>query len=132
MALTGTPIIILKEGADQKRGRSAQRNNIMAAKAVASAVASTLGPRGRDKLLVDTLGDVLITNDGATVLEELDVQHPAAKMMVQVAKTVDEQTGDGTTSSVVLAGELLSKAHELLEMKIHPTVIVESYKKATD
>ncbi|MHA2105437.1 MAG: thermosome subunit beta [Candidatus Hodarchaeales archaeon] len=132
MALTGTPIIILKEGADQKRGRSAQKNNIMAAKAVANAVASTLGPRGRDKLLVDTLGDVLITNDGATVLDELDVQHPAAKMIVQVSKVVDEQTGDGTTSSVILAGELLSKADELLEKKIHPTLMVESYKKATD
>ena len=132
MALTGTPIIILREGADQKRGRSAQRNNIMAAKAVANAVASTLGPRGRDKLLVDSLGDVLITNDGATVLDELDVQHPAAKMLVQVSKVVDEQTGDGTTSSVILAGELLSKADDLLEKKIHPTVIVESYKKATD
>lgn len=132
MGFQGSPIIILKEGSDQKRGRSAQKNNIMAAKAVGGAVASTLGPRGRDKLLVDNLGDVLITNDGATVLEELDVQHPAAKMIVQVAKVVDEQTGDGTTSSVILASELLSKADELLEKKIHPSVIVESYKKAAD
>ncbi|MHA2364343.1 MAG: thermosome subunit beta [Candidatus Hodarchaeales archaeon] len=130
--LTGQPIIILKEGTERSRGRQAQRNNIMAARAVSNAVQSTLGPRGRDKLLVDTLGDVLITNDGATILDELDVQHPAAKMIVQVAKTVDEQTGDGTTSSVILAGELLRRAEELLEMKVHPTLIVQSYKNASD
>ena len=129
--LTGQPIIILRES-ERSRGRQAQRNNIMAARAVADAVQSTLGPRGRDKLLVDTLGDVLITNDGATILDELDIQHPAAKMLVQVSKTVDEQTGDGTTSSVILAGELLRRAEELLEQKVHPTLIVQAYKEASD
>ena len=130
--LTGQPIIILKEGTERSRGRQAQHNNIAAARAVANAVQSTLGPRGRDKLLVDTLGDVLITNDGATILDELDIQHPAAKMLVQVSKTVDEQTGDGTTSSVILTGELLRRAEELLEMKVHPTLIVQAYKNAAD
>ena len=130
--LTGQPIIILKEGTERNRGRQARHNKIAAARAVANAVQSTLGPRGRDKLLVDTLGDVLITNDGATILDELDVQHPAAKMLVQVSKTVDEQTGDGTTSSVILTGELLRRAEELLEMKVHPTLIVQAYKKAAD
>ena len=130
--LTGQPIIILREGTERSRGRQAQHNNIAAVRAVANAVQSTLGPRGRDKLLVDTLGDVLITNDGATILKELDIQHPAAKMLVQVSKTVDEQTGDGTTSSVILTGELLRRAEELLDMKVHPTVIVQAYKKAAD
>ena len=130
--LTGQPIIILREGTERNRGRQAQHNNIAAARAVANAVQSTLGPRGRDKLLVDTLGDVLITNDGATILDELDIQHPAAKMLVQVSKTVDEQTGDGTTSSVILTGELLRRAEELLEMKVHPTLIVQAYKNAAD
>ena len=130
--LTGQPIIILREGTERSRGKQAQHNNITAVRAVANAVQSTLGPRGRDKLLVDTLGDVLITNDGATILKELDIQHPAAKMLVQVSKTVDEQTGDGTTSSVILTGELLRRAEELLDMKVHPTVIVQAYKKAAD
>ncbi|MFV2014770.1 MAG: thermosome subunit beta, partial [Candidatus Heimdallarchaeota archaeon] len=129
--LTGQPIIILRES-EQTKGRQAQRNNIMAARAVANAVQSTLGPRGRDKLLVDTLGDVLITNDGATILDELDIQHPAAKMLVQVSKTVDEQTGDGTTSSVILAGELLRRAEDLLDKAVHPTLIVQAYKEASD
>lgn len=128
--LTGQPIIILREGTERSRGRQAQHNNIAAVRAVANAVQSTLGPRGRDKLLVDTLGEVLITNDGATILKELDIQHPAAKMLVQVSKTVDEQTGDGTTSSVILTGELLRRAEELLEMKVHPTVIIQAYKKS--
>ena len=130
--LTGQPIIILREGTERSRGKQAQHNNIAAVRAVANAVQSTLGPRGRDKLLVDTLGDVLITNDGATILKELDIQHPAAKMLVQVSKTVDEQTGDGTTSSVILTGELLRRAEELLDMRVHPTVIVQAYKKAAD
>ena len=130
--LTGQPIIILREGTERNRGSQAQHNNITALRAVANAVQSTLGPRGRDKLLVDTMGEVLITNDGATIIKELDVQHPAAKMLVQVAKTVDEQTGDGTTSSVILTGELLRRAEELLEMKVHPTVIVQAYKQAAD
>ncbi|MHA1168266.1 MAG: TCP-1/cpn60 chaperonin family protein, partial [Candidatus Hodarchaeales archaeon] len=132
MALTGTPVIILKEGSERSKGRTAQRNNVMAARAVADAVQSTLGPRGMDKLLVDSLGDIVITNDGATILDEIDVQHPAAKMLVQVAKTQDDEVGDGTTSAVVLAGELLRRAETLLEQKVHPTVIVHGFKQAAD
>ncbi|GIU71145.1 MAG: thermosome subunit [Candidatus Nitrosocaldaceae archaeon] len=124
------PVLILKEGTTQTKGKDAQKNNITAAKIVAEIVRSSLGPRGMDKMLVDTLGDVTITNDGATILKEMDVQHPAAKMMVEIAKSVDNEVGDGTTSSVVLAGALLEKAEELLEMNVHPTIIVDGYKKA--
>ena len=105
--LGGTPVLILKEGAERTTGKSAQRNNILAAKTIAEAVRSSLGPAGMDKMLVDSFGDVTITNDGATILKEIDVQHPAAKMMVEVSKTQDEEVGDGTTSSVIIAGELL-------------------------
>ncbi len=126
----GQPILILKEGASRTRGRDAQRSNMTAAKVIAEVVRSTLGPRGMDKMLVDSLGDITITNDGATVLDEIDVQHPAAKMMVEVAKTQDDEVGDGTTTAVVLAGALLGKAEELLSENIHPTVIVKGYKQA--
>jgi thermosome len=128
--LGGTPVLILKEGSERTRGRDAQRNNIMAAKIIAESVRSTLGPRGMDKMLVDTLGDVVITNDGATILDEMDVEHPAAKMLVEVAKTQDEEVGDGTTSAVVLAGELLAQAEELLNQDVHATVIVKGYRMA--
>lgn len=128
--LGGTPVLILKEGAERTRGRDAQRNNIMAAKIIAQSVRTTLGPRGMDKMLVDTLGDVVITNDGATILDEMDVEHPAAKMLVEVAKTQDEEVGDGTTSAVVLAGELLSQAEELLDQDVHATVIIKGYRMA--
>ncbi|MDI3502226.1 MAG: archaeal chaperonin, partial [Archaeoglobi archaeon] len=130
MVMGGQPILILKEGTTRTRGRDAQSSNILAARAVAEAVRSTLGPRGMDKMLVDSLGDVVITNDGATILKEIDIQHPAAKMVVEVAKTQDEEVGDGTTTAVVLAGELLKKAEELLEHEIHPTVIANGYKLA--
>ena len=127
---SGQPILILKEGTSRSRGREAQRNNIMAARVIAEAIRSTLGPRGMDKMLVDSLGDITITNDGAAILDEIDVEHPAAKMMVEVAKTQDDMVGDGTTTSVVLAGELLKKAEELLDQNIHPTIIVSGYRKA--
>jgi len=128
---TGQPVLILKEGASRSRGKEAQRNNIMAAKIIAEAIRSTLGPRGMDKMLVDSLGDITITNDGAAILDEIDVQHPAAKMIVEVAKTQDDMVGDGTTTAVVLAGELLKEAEELLNENIHPTLIVSGYRKAT-
>ena len=128
----GQPILILKEGTSRKRGRDAQTNNIMAAKVIAEVLRTTLGPRGMDKMLIDGLGDITITNDGAAILDEIDVQHPAAKMMVEVAKTQDDMVGDGTTTSVILAGELLSKGGELLDQNIHPTVIVKGYRKAVD
>ncbi|MEM2026338.1 MAG: thermosome subunit beta [Candidatus Bathyarchaeia archaeon] len=127
---SGQPILILKEGTARSRGREAQRNNIMAARVIAEAVRTTLGPRGMDKMLVDSLGDITITNDGATILKEIEVEHPAAKMMVEVAKAQDDMVGDGTTTVVVLAGELLKKAEELLDQNIHPTVIVSGYRKA--
>ncbi|MGC8849787.1 MAG: thermosome subunit beta [Candidatus Bathyarchaeia archaeon] len=130
--LAGQPVLILKEGASRRRGKDAQRANIMAAKIVAEVVRSTLGPRGMDKMLVDTLGDVTITNDGATILDEMDVQHPAAKMMVEVAKTQDDEVGDGTTTAVVMAGELLKKAEELLDENVHPTLIVHGFKQAAE
>ncbi|MDH5807359.1 MAG: thermosome subunit beta [Candidatus Methanomethylicaceae archaeon] len=126
------PVLILKEGTQRTHGREAQRVNIMAALAIAEAVKTTLGPKGMDKMLVDTLGDVTITNDGATILGEIEVQHPAAKIMVEVSKTQDEEVGDGTTSSVVLAGELLKRAEELIEKNIHPTLIIQGYKKAAE
>jgi thermosome len=128
----GTPIYILREGSQRTAGRDAQRSNIMAAKAVAAAVRTTLGPKGMDKMLVDTLGDVVITNDGVTILKEMDIEHPAAKMMVEIAKTQDQEVGDGTTTAVVLAGELLKQAEGLLEQEIHPTVIAAGYRAAAD
>ncbi len=124
------PIIILKEGTKREKGRGAQSNNIMAARAISDAVKSTLGPKGMDKMLVDSMGDVVVTNDGATILKEIDVEHPAAKMIVEVAKSQDEECGDGTTSAVVLTGELLKYAGELLDQNIHPTVITGGYKLA--
>ena len=126
------PVLILKEGSRRSRGREAQHNNIMAAKIVAEAIKSALGPKGMDKMLVDSLGDVTITSDGKTILDEIDVEHPAAKMMVEVAKTQDDEVGDGTTSSVVVAGELLSKAEELIDKNVHPTIIIDGYRKAAD
>ena len=126
------PVIVLKEGTGRTTGREAQKNNIMAAKLVAEAVKSTLGPCGMDKMLVTSFGDVAITNDGATILKELDVQHPAAKMLVEVAKAQDNEVGDGTTTAVILAGELLSKAEGLLDKNVHPIIIIEGYKKASD
>ena len=130
--LAGQPVLILKEGSSRSRGRDAQRSNIAAAIIVSQVVKTTLGPRGMDKMLVDSLGDVTVTNDGATVLDEIDVQNPAAKMMVEVAKTQDDEVGDGTTTAVVLAGELLKKAQVLLDDSVHPTTIVAGYKKAAD
>jgi len=126
------PIIILKEGTTRETGRGAQANNIYAARTIANTVKSTLGPRGMDKMLVDSMGDVVITNDGATILKEIDVAHPAAKMLIEVAKTQDEQAGDGTTTSVVFTGELLAKAQDLLEQDIHATVITDGYKQASE
>ena len=130
--LGGQPIFIMKEGTERTRGKDAMQNNIAAAKVIAEAVRTSLGPRGMDKMLVDQFGDVVITNDGATILKEIDVQHPAAKMMVEVAKTQDSEVGDGTTTSVILAGELLKRAEKLLAQKIHPTVITEGFRKAAD
>ncbi|MCV0373201.1 MAG: thermosome subunit [Nitrosopumilales archaeon CG15_BIG_FIL_POST_REV_8_21_14_020_37_12] len=126
------PVLVLKESALQQKGKDAQHNNIAAAKLVAELVRSSLGPRGLDKMLVDSLGDVTITNDGATILKEIDVQHPAAKMMVEIAKTVDNEVGDGTTSSVVFGGALLAKAEELLKKDVHSSVIVEGYQAAAE
>jgi chaperonin GroEL (HSP60 family) len=128
----GQPVLILREGSSRTRGKEAQRNNIQAAKIVANVVKSALGPKGMDKMLVDTLGDATITSDGATILKEMDIQHPAAKMMVEVAKTTDDEVGDGTTSSVVFMGRLLEKAEELLDKNVHPTIIVEGYRKAAE
>jgi len=126
------PVLILKEGTSRAKGREAQRSNIAAAKVVAEVVKSALGPKGMDKMLVDSIGDVTITNDGATILDEMEIQHPAAKMMVEVAKTTDKEVGDGTTSATLLAGELLKKAESLLDKNIHPTVIVDGYSKAAE
>ncbi|HET7345566.1 MAG TPA: thermosome subunit beta, partial [Nitrososphaeraceae archaeon] len=126
----GMPVLILKEGASQTKGRDAQKNNITAAKLISEVVRSSLGPRGMDKMLVDTLGDVTITNDGATILKEIDVQHPAAKMMVEISKATDNEVGDGTTSVVVLAGALIEKAEELIAKDVHPTIIVDGYRKS--
>ena len=126
------PILVLKEGTGRTIGREAQRSNIMAAKVVAETVKTTLGPCGMDKMLVTGMGDIAITNDGATIMKELDVQHPAAKMLVEVAKAQDNEVGDGTTTAVVLAGELLSKAESLLERNVHPIVIIDGFKKASE
>lgn len=130
--LGGQPVLILPEGTLRATGKDAQRNNIAAAKAVADAVKTTLGPRGMDKMLVDSIGDIVITNDGVTILEEMEIEHPAAKMMVEVAKTQNEETGDGTTTSVIIAGELLKKAEELLDQEVHPTVIARGFKIAKE
>ena len=126
------PVLVLKESALQQKGKDAQKNNITAAKLVAELVKTSLGPRGLDKMLVDSLGDVTITNDGATILKEIDAQHPAAKMMVEVSKTIDTEVGDGTTSSVVIAGSMLEKAEKLLEKNIHSTVIIDGYQNAAE
>ena len=126
------PVLVLKESALQEKGRDAQKNNIAAAKLVADLVKSSLGPRGLDKMLVDSLGDVTITNDGATILKEIDAQHPTAKMMVEISKTIDTEVGDGTTSSVIFAGTLLAKAEELLSKDVHSSVIIDGYQAAAD
>jgi archaeal chaperonin len=126
----GMPVLILKEGATQTKGRDAQKNNITAAKLIAEVIRTSLGPRGMDKMLVDTLGDVTITNDGATILKEIDVQHPAAKMMVEISKATDNEVGDGTSSVVILAGALIEKAEELIGKDVHPTIIVDGYRKS--
>lgn len=130
--MANQPILILKEGSSRNRGKDAQRSNISAARIVTEVVKTTLGPRGMDKMLVDSLGDVTVTSDGATVLDELDVQHPAAKMLVEVAKTQDDEVGDGTTTAVVLAGELLKRAEMLLDQGLHPTVINAGFRKAEE
>ncbi len=126
------PIVLLKEGTTETKGNQAQRNNITAAKTIAEIVRTSLGPRGMDKMLVDTLGDVTITNDGATILKQIDVQHPAAKMMVEISKSVDDEVGDGTISTVVLAGSLLEKAEDLVTKNVHPTVVVDGFKRASE
>ena len=128
--LGGQPIIILRQGTTRNRGQEAQNSNIAAAKAVANAVRSTLGPKGMDKMLIDGMGDIVITNDGATILKQMDIEHPAAKMMVEIAKTQDDEVGDGTTSAVIIAGELLKNAEDLLSQQVHPTVIAEGYQLA--
>lgn len=128
----GVPVLVLKEGSSRNRGRDAQNNNIEAAKIVAETVKSALGPKGMDKMLVDSFGDVTITSDGRTILDEMDIQHPAAKMMVEVAKTQDNEAGDGTTTAVIISGELLNKAQELIEKNVHPTVIIDGYRKASE
>jgi thermosome len=127
---TGQPVLVLKEGTTRSRGKEAQRNNMMAARVIGEVLKTTLGPRGMDKMLVDSLGDITITNDGAVILNKMEVEHPAAKMMVEIAKTQDDMVGDGTTTVVVLAAELLKKAEELLEQNIHPTLVVSGYRKA--
>lgn len=121
------PIYILPESTERTMGRDAQRNNILAAKLVSDAIKTTLGPKGMDKMLVDSVGDIIVTNDGVTILEQMDIEHPAAKMMVEIAKTQESEVGDGTTTAVMLAGKLLENAEKLLDMKIHPTVITKGY-----
>lgn len=129
--LQGTPILVLREGTQRTKGKDAQGFNIMASRTIANAVKSTLGPKGMDKMLVNTVGDVVITNDGVTILKEMDVEHPAAKMIIEVAKTQDNEVGDGTTTAVVIAGELLKKAEELLEQDVHPTLVVRGFRMAS-
>src|ERR671925_1457202 len=126
----GMPVLILKEGTKESKGKEAQKNNITAAKLIAEIVKTSLGPRGMDKMLVDTLGDVTITNDGATILKEIYVQHPAGKMMVEISKATDNEVGDGTTSVVILGGALIEKAEELIGKDVHPTIIVDGYRKS--
>ena len=130
MGMGNTPVVILKEGTKRDKGKDAQFNNIAAARTISDAVRSSLGPRGMDKMLVDSMGDVVITNDGVTILKEIDVQHPAAKMLVEVAKTQDQEVGDGTTTSVILAGELLKKAIDMVDANVHPTIIASGYRLA--
>ena len=132
VAGAGQPVLILKEGTSRSRGRTAQRNNIAAAKIIAEMVKTTLGPKGMDKILVDSIGDVIVTNDGATILDKMDVEHPAAKMLIEVAKAQDTSVGDGTTTVVVLTGELLKRAEDLIEQKIHPSTIITGYRRALD
>src|SRR5512140_3783045 len=127
---SGQPVLILKEGTTRSRGKEAQRNNIMAARVIGEVLKTTLGPRGMDKMLIDNLGDITITNDGATILNEIEVEHPAAKMMVEIAKTQDDMVGDGTTTAVFLASELVEKAEELLDQNTHTTILVSGYRKA--
>jgi len=128
----GQPVLILKEGTSRTRGRAAQKNNIAAAKIIAEMVKTTLGPKGMDKILVDSIGDVVVTNDGATILDKMDVEHPAAKMLIEVAKAQDTSVGDGTTTVVVLTGELLKHAEELIDQKIHPSTVITGYRRALD
>jgi thermosome len=128
----GTPVLIMKEGSTRNRGKEAQHTNIMAAKVVAETVKSALGPKGMDKMLVDSFGDVTITSDGRTILDEMDIQHPAAKMLVEVSKTQDNEAGDGTTTAVIVAGELLGKSEDLIDKNVHPTIIIDGYKKAAE
>jgi thermosome len=130
--LAGTPVFTLKEGSSRSRGRNAQHANIMAAQIVAEAVRSSLGPKGMDKMLVDSVGDITITSDGRTILDKMDINHPAGKIMVEVAKTQDDMVGDGTTTAVVIAGELLRKAEDLLDQKVHPTNVIRGYRQAAD
>ena len=125
-----SPVLLLKEGTSRTTGRDALRNNILAAKTLAEMLRSSLGPKGLDKMLIDSFGDVTITNDGATIVKDMEIQHPAAKLLVEAAKAQDAEVGDGTTSAVVLAGALLEKAESLLDQNIHPTIIIEGYKKA--
>lgn len=132
MGMGNAPVIILREGTKRSKGKDAQFNNIAAATAIADAVRSSLGPRGMDKMLVDSMGDVVITNDGVTILKEMDVQHPAAKMLVEVAKTQDAEVGDGTTTSVIISGELLKKATDLIDANVHPTIITAGYRLANE
>ena len=132
MVSSQVPILLLKEGSTETKDKDAQQNNITAAKLVTQMVKTSLGPRGMDKMLVDTLGDVTITNDGATILKEIDVEHPAAKIMVEISKSVDNEVGDGTTSVVLLAGSLLEKAEELINKKVHPTIIVDGFRKSAE
>ena len=126
------PIFILAENTQRNKGRDAQRNNIMAAKLVAETVRTTLGPKGMDKMLVDSLGDIVVTNDGVTILEQMNIEHPAAKMIVEIAKTQENEVGDGTTTAVIFAGELLKNAEALLDKEIHPTVITKGYRIAAE
>jgi thermosome len=130
--MTRQPVLILKEGSTQSRGRDARRANMLAAQIIAEVLKTTLGPRGMDKMLIDSLGDITITSDGATILDEIDVQHPAAKMMIEVAKTQDDEVGDGTTTAVIFAGELLKKAETLIDDNIHPSIIISGYQKASE
>ena len=132
MGMGNAPVLILREGTKRDKGQDAQFNNITAARTIADAVRSSLGPRGMDKMLVDSIGDVVITNDGVTILKEMDVQHPAAKMLVEVAKTQDQEVGDGTTTSVIIAGELLKKSLDLIDSNVHPTIIAAGYRLANE
>ena len=126
------PIYILPENNERTMGKDAQRNNILAAKLISEAIKTTLGPKGMDKMLVDAVGDITVTNDGVTILEKMEIEHPAAKMMVEISKTQEEEVGDGTTTAVMLAGKLLENAEKLLDMKIHPTVITKGYNLAAN